>query len=509
MATPANTRLLITGASGFLGRHLLRGLGSHYRIFALARGSPEAVDAPRRPHIEWIRADIGDRDQMRRAEHRIAEMGGLDLALHLAAYFDFTGSPAPEYRQTNVEGTRILLDTLNRLEPRHLIFASSVAACDFTSGNQVISEESSPDGKTLYAESKRRGERLVRANNGPFRSSIVRLAALFSDWCQYEPLYNFLEVWLSSSWRRRILAGSGKAAIPFLHVNDAVTFFRRLLVELDSLSDEEVLLASPDSSTSHAELHATATACHFGQRMRAIHLPRPACRMGIRVLDAAGRLAGRRPFERSWMGRCIDRRLDVDACRTRHRLGWAPRGRLSILRRTPFLIQNRKAHHAEWLRRNHVVAYRTRLRASAKVHELLSRHQDRICRRFRGYLSAPGQRPRFADYLNCSDIQLEDRHHLLLEQLMSAVLNGDKAIFMTCCQHMAERWYGDGIPLGQLVAGLEALGETSLVVLREDSEAEGLSQNLYDHITMTIQFAVDAVHEVDETMSQREMEVGG
>jgi nucleoside-diphosphate-sugar epimerase len=479
-------------------------LDDRYRIFALARGGPEATGAPRRHNIEWLRADIGNSEQMRAAERRIAATGGLDLALHLAAYYDFTGDPAPEYRRTNVEGTRIVLDTLSRLRPRHLIFASSVAACDFTSGERVINEHSPPDGQTLYAESKRLGERLIRANDRPFTASIVRLAALYSDWCEYEPLYNFLAVWLSSSWRRRILAGAGRAAIPFLHIDDAVAFFRRLLVQYEVLNDGEVLLASPDGSTTHAELHAGATACHFGQRLRPILVPRPACRVGIRVLDAAGRLSGHRPFERIWMGRCIDRRLDVDASHTRQRLGWQPRNRLAVIRRTPFLIQNRKAHHAEWLKRNHIVAYRTRLRASAKVHELLSRHQLGICRRFREYLSGPAQQHRFADYLSCSEVQLEDRHRLLIDQLMSAVLNGDKGIFMTCCQHMAERWYADGKPLGQLLEALEALGETALAVLREDREAKGLSQNLYDHITMTIQFAMDAVHEVDETFGQRE-----
>ena len=35
-----------------------------------------------------------------------------------------------------------------------------------------------------------------------FPSVIVRFAALFSDWCEYPPLYMFLRTWLSRAWNR-------------------------------------------------------------------------------------------------------------------------------------------------------------------------------------------------------------------------------------------------------------------------------------------------------------------
>ena len=42
-----------------------------------------------------------------------------------------------------------------------------------------------------------------------FRSVIVRFAALFSDWCEYPPLYMFLDTWLSRQWNHRMLGGMG------------------------------------------------------------------------------------------------------------------------------------------------------------------------------------------------------------------------------------------------------------------------------------------------------------
>ena len=48
-----------------------------------------------------------------------------------------------------------------------------------------------------------------------FPVAIVRLAAIYSDWCEYGPLYNFLITWLSKSWKSNMLAGKGKRGALF------------------------------------------------------------------------------------------------------------------------------------------------------------------------------------------------------------------------------------------------------------------------------------------------------
>ncbi len=496
--------LLITGASGFIGRHLLRALRGSYHIFALARGSPRLVGAPIGPGIEWIHADIGDRHQMADVLTQLREAGGVDLVVHLAGYYDFTGRNAPEYLHTNVEGMRNVLEVSKALQPRCFIFASSAAACDFTSPGRFVTENSAPDGKNPYSRSKRLGEKLVQEYRADLRSCIVRFAALYSDWCEYEPLDYFLSTWLSPGWRRRVLGGRGDSAIPYMHIDDAVDFCTRLLNRYERIESGQILLASGDGATSHYQLHAAATACQFGQRTRPVRFPRQACLMGIWIMDTLGRLARRRPFERPWMASCIDRPLDVDASPTRAWLEWKPRERLDILRRMPFLIHNRKAHYDEWLQRNQLAARKTRGRASSKIHELLSIHQQEIGLVFSDYLREPAQRARLAAYLDAPPEQLDERHRLLLEQLLCAVRTGDKAVFRNCCQHMAERWWVAGLPLEELWKALEELGRLCVNVLQKDPEAENLGQEIYDQVTMTFRFAVDAVMEVQEHLGAQE-----
>lgn len=500
---PGGPRLFVTGASGFLGRHLLDALGGSYRIYALARGETDPGRAPAGPSITWLQADIRDSTQLGRVAARIRRDGPVEGIIHLAAYYDFKGGHEPDYESCNIVGMRNVLSIADRLEPDWFAFSSSVAACDFTSPGRKIDESTPPDGKTLYAWSKRAGEEMLLEHRADYQVLIVRLAALFSDWCEYEPLYHFLKMWLSPGWRRRVLGGRGQSAVPHMHIRDAVRFFSKLIRRRSRFESGEVILASPSGCTSHRDLHAVATACFFGQRVRPILLPAPLCRRGIWVRDAVGRLVRHRPFERPWMGRCIDQRLDVDSSRSRARLEWAPTGRLGILRRMPFLIHNYASDPLEWLRRNHIAEKRARGRAGREVHALLAAYEEEICARLPYAFREPGRCERFSSYLDRSELELLRRHRRFLRSLMSAVHGGDKAVFMSFCLREAERWYAMGRPLEELWEALEVCNEVCLEVVGRDPEARGLAQALYDHVTMTFQYAVDAIQELDEVLAQR------
>jgi nucleoside-diphosphate-sugar epimerase len=492
------TRFLITGASGFIGRHLLGELMADHRIFGVARGRAEPAGAPLHPNIEWLQADLSSRQTVLALSERIRAAGGVDVVVHLAGYYDFTGRDAPEYQSTNVEGLRNLLEVSRKLRPRRFVFASSVAACDFPPPHRAVVDDTPPEGRSPYARSKRLGEEMVRDAAGALPSCIVRFAALFSDWCEYEPLYVFLSEWLSPGWRSRVLAGQGRSAIPYMHIRDAVSFFSSLMARLDGLEPLETLTASTDGATSHRDLYTAATACHFGQRRSPILVPRPLCLVGLRGLDLLGLLIRRRPFERPWMGQCIDRALRVDASRARARLAWAPKERLDIVRRMPFLIHNRRTRPVEWLRRNHVAPRRIRLRTSTWIEALLSARQDAICRRLEDVLRNPVRSHRFPAYLDCTTEHLEERHRHLVEQLLCAIRTGDKGVFMATCRHLAERWRQDGLPPEELWGALECLDHVCLEAVRGLPEAEGLGQALHDHVSMTIQFGIDVAHEVSE-----------
>ncbi len=200
-------RIVITGASGFIGRHLLDAIKERYRIVAIGRRSQRQCGAPIHPNIAWHQTDIGDCASLTALFHEIRDSGGAEVLIHLAAHYDFTGDEHPEYWRTNVEGLRNVLDLSRLLGLKRFVFASSLAACSFPRPGKVIDETSPPDGEHIYAVTKRLGEQMLTEYERDFASVTVRFAALFSDWCEYAPLFMFIDTWLSRAWNSRVLAG--------------------------------------------------------------------------------------------------------------------------------------------------------------------------------------------------------------------------------------------------------------------------------------------------------------
>ena len=58
------TRFLITGASGFVGIHLLRELQGQSRVFAVARGRADPARELNHPNVEWLHADVSRREDV-------------------------------------------------------------------------------------------------------------------------------------------------------------------------------------------------------------------------------------------------------------------------------------------------------------------------------------------------------------------------------------------------------------------------------------------------------------
>jgi hypothetical protein len=337
-----------------------------------------------------------------------------------------------------------------------------------------------------------------------FPATIVRFAALFSDWCEYPPLFTFLETWLSGAWNARLLGGRGRSAIPYLHVDDLVLFFLALLDRFEDLAPGAVLQASPDGCVSHQQLFDEATLLGRGRRARAIHMPRSLCGPGMWGLDLAGRLVGSRPFERPWMARYIDRTMTIDASRTRTLLGWEPRERLHVLRRLPFLLENRRMDPIEWNRANRAAMKEVHLETNLRIYRLLQRHATEIAAEFTEVLTGQDARDRFPSYRQVSGEDHRWNHMLILRHLMNAVRTRERSILVSYCRDLAERRFGQGFASREVCDALRELNRIVFKTLRRDAEAEGLRGDIYEHVTMTLSWGCDEAQQVFEHLEARQ-----
>jgi nucleoside-diphosphate-sugar epimerase len=494
---------VITGASGFLGRHLVAALRERYQIFGIARRTPGAVGLSPHKNVTWYQVDVAEREPLEAVFRSLRQVPGPKIVIHLAAHYDFTGTDSVEYQRTNVQGLRNVLELSRPLVPELFLFTSSLAACAFPAPGAALTEDSPPDGDHHYAVSKRIGEEMLR-QYASYRPVVVRLAAVFSDWCEYPPLYAFLGTWLGQAWNRRVLGGTGQSAIPYLHVRCAVSFFQRLLEQRSELQPLDVLIASPDGCVSHLEAFDAATVAFYGRRTKPLLVPAPLSRLGLHALDLGGRLLGNRPFERPWMGKYIDLRLNADAKRTRHRIGWSPVPRLDVLRRMPFLVENLKTDPIEWHRRNLAAMKTIPLQPNLRLLYLFEAHEHAILEASMAQSlesDAVEVYPQYRRVLGEDELRWAKRQLFL--QLKQTIRTRDLTIFKAYSRHLAERRQRQGFSADEVCRMIASERDLCIRVLRGDPASAELVQAIHDHISMTFLVGLDEIEDAFDVLEGR------
>jgi nucleoside-diphosphate-sugar epimerase len=501
--------LVVTGASGFVGRNFLASAAGRYRLFCLARRSQREARIPAYEHLHWTQVDVARWDTLREGVANIKRQGGATYVLHLAGYYDFKMMEHAEYERTNVLGTRNVLKLAQQLGVSRFLFASSLAACSFPEAGRVIDEDSPPDAPFAYARSKRVGEDMVREYTEWFPASVLRFAAVYSDWCEYPPLYVFLRTWLSNIWNARILGGRGDSAVTYIHVQDLVRLIHIILERSPELPRYAIYNASPSHTTSHLDLFGAATRFFYGDGAAPMHMPRLMCEIGVRLRWWLGQLRGSPPFEAPWMTRYIDKQLRVDASRTYAALGWQPTPRLDVTRRLLVLTENMKSHGDVWHERNEAALRRIANRPNLTIADALEDEREALVARVVGYVMEPAQGERFRVYHAMEHDTLCWFVTLILEVLRTAVGTRDRQLLRRYAQVIAARRRQEGFTCVEVVDFLTTVGRIVTEALRARPELLGMDQQIHDHVTLGFQLAADGVEDVFEATESTRIDVAG
>lgn len=497
--------ILITGATGFIGRHFLDNIKDEYKVIAVARRSRKESNIPYHKNVQWIQCDISNWDRLKEVMNYINEHGGVDYIFHLAAFYDFTYKDNPEYERTNVKGTKNVLELAKGVNAKRLIFVSSLAACEFPGQGKVVTEETSPDANFSYAKSKRIGEEFTKEYSKYFPCTIIRLAAVFSDWCEYAPLYKFLTTWLSKKIDSRILAGKGESAVPYIHINDLISLFRIIIKEANNLSEIDIFNASPDGSVSHKELFHIATTYYFGKPSRPFYLPKfliyPA--MILRKFLQFFHLTIEDHFEKFWMIKYVDEKLNIDSSYTRMALRWEPTPRNHITRRLLFLLEKMKSHPDEWHLKNEAALKRVARRTNLIIYEHLSELKETVVAMIEERVLSPDAKETFARYqkmeLNDFQCYISTLYHLL----MATVRSGDRSLMIQYIDEIATRRFAEGFLPKELCETLSLYREIIISELGKRKELAKIKQEVYDYIGLTLQLAIDEVEDHYDSLIQK------
>jgi UDP-glucose 4-epimerase len=156
-------KLLVTGANGFIGRHLVSKLSLTHDIFALVRNRQQDVPAG----VSVIEMDLGRALDPGRLPPKI------DVIIHLAQANAPFPEDANELLAVNTGSTQQLLDYGRRSGVRRFILASTG---DVYGRHVGASSETDPvDAASFYAVTKRAAEMLTQTYSGYLETCILRL----------------------------------------------------------------------------------------------------------------------------------------------------------------------------------------------------------------------------------------------------------------------------------------------------------------------------------------------
>ncbi len=500
--------IIVTGASGFIGRHFIESNAQKFRLYCLARRSQQEAGIPKHANIRWSQVDIGDFSNLQKVVESINAYGGADYILHLAGFYDFTMKDQPEYEHTNVDGTRNVLKLAQYLNIKRFIFSSSLAACRFNKDPSNILDEKSPvDAYYPYALSKKKGEDMIRDYSSLFPCTILRLAAVYSDWCEYPPLFVFLSTWLSDRWNARMLGGKGTSSVSYIHISDLIKMIGIIIEKSDELPRLSTYVASPNGTVSHNELYKAATRYFYGRPRRAIHMPKVIAWFGVVARTILGDLIGVRPFERPWMMKYIDTKLVANADFTCKTLNWYIPKRNDINRRLLFMIENMKNHTIDWTVKNEALYNRVAERFNIRAYETMLRHREFIISKMMEYVLHRDQSDTYPNYLLLDQLVLKWYITMLYQLIATSIKINDRIIMRKYAQAIAYRRYNAGFKIGEVAGFLNNFEKIITSEILIDPAAQKTKEQLFNGISICIQLTIDEIEESFELFAEKPDEI--
>jgi UDP-glucose 4-epimerase len=296
------TRVLVTGATGFVGAHLCPLLQqSGFAVRAALRSSQSVPTGANECVL------VGEIDGN---TEWTAALSNVDTVIHLAARAHVLNDAAEGPRlclRTNAHGTRRLAEEAARHRVRRLVYLSSVKVNGEETVGRAYTAEDTPRPQDAYASSKWHGERFlaeVAASSG-MQAVVVRAPLVYGSGVHA----NFLRLLRSIDRQRWLPLGAVRNQRSLVSVWNLCDLVTRAVDHPGATG--RVWMVSDGEDLSTPEL-VVRIARAMGRRPRLLPIP-------VALLRLAGELLGKRGEIRRLCGS-----LTVDIVPTRTLLGWTP-----------------------------------------------------------------------------------------------------------------------------------------------------------------------------------------
>lgn len=341
--------VLITGATGLLGRAIAQRLAPDYTVIRCGRHIP-AIAPHRDAQEAWVHMDVSSDEGVTSALQEIAGRFGrrIDSVVHLAAYYDFSGAPSPLYEQVTVLGTERLLRGLRGFESGQFIFSSTMLVHAPSHFGYPITEESPLDPAWDYPRSKVETEAVIAREHGEIPSVVLRIAGVYDEWCHSIPISQQIRRIYERDVASHLFPGDMHHGQSFVHLADTVDSVVAAIERRDSLPSEATILIGEERTLSYGDRQDRIGHLVHGEEWITHHIPKALAKVGAWVEEAMP--LGPEPFIRPWMIKLADDAYCLDATRAQAWLDWTPRH--SLGKTLPTIVRNLLEDPVRWYHQN-------------------------------------------------------------------------------------------------------------------------------------------------------------
>jgi nucleoside-diphosphate-sugar epimerase len=304
-------KILVTGASGFLGGHVAEVLskrGDHVR--ALVRATSNRRYLERLPNVELFEGGVEQIDRVREA------VDGVDAIIHAAGLIKARSTD--EFFAVNVGGTSNLVEASRGRGLKRFVFVSSLEACGPSfDGKPVPADQEEP--VTAYGRSKLAAEKVVLSAKDEVPVVILRPGAI------YGPRDGeILEAFKSIQRGLLPLVAGGEAKGMWIYATDCAEACLRA-IDADVPSGGVYFVDDGGGPIAQREMLAGAERALGKRALVRANLPIPVFMTVARSLEAFGRLTNRPVMLTREKANMLLQHWVCSSEDTRRDLGWEPK----------------------------------------------------------------------------------------------------------------------------------------------------------------------------------------
>lgn len=265
-------RILVTGATGFIGGRLAEQLAGENHIKALVRGIAESkTGCLRSLGVELFPGNLRDLDSLRSAVRDV------DLVYHVAEEDGFSRKTC----RVNLEATKTLMDASQAIGVKRFVYVSTVAV-NVNRQRRDDPTHYEPYPWYLHSVAKCEGEKygFEKCRRDGFPFSVVRPAAVYA---KHSPLIDDIVNWPKKHTRLGYpILGNGDNLMHFGHVDDVVQALILTGIKKEAIGNAYTIV--DDTPISWNVLLETISQV-FGVRLNGWHIPVRPVRMAASLIE--------------------------------------------------------------------------------------------------------------------------------------------------------------------------------------------------------------------------------